>query len=151
VNSFERVIYKIGINPVVDPPEDVLRYLFERAGRSKGPIAVRGTINGAPFVQTLVKYKGAWRLYINGIMLKAAAATVGDLARITIDIDTDPPVEQMPRQLADALSRQPSAAAEFDKLTPSRKKEILRYLNSLKSDAAIARNIEKVIKQLLGR
>ncbi|MCX6276287.1 MAG: YdeI/OmpD-associated family protein [Bacteroidetes bacterium] len=34
----------------------------------------------------------------------------------------------------------------FDNLPPFRRKEIIRYINHLKSEEAIDRNIEKVIK-----
>ena len=41
-----------------------------------------------------------------------------------------------------------SLYAEFKKLTPSRQKDILKYLNYLKSEEALQRNIKKVIDQL---
>jgi uncharacterized protein YdeI (YjbR/CyaY-like superfamily) len=36
----------------------------------------------------------------------------------------------------------------FEKLTPSRKKDILRYFNYLKMQEAKARNIEKLLRML---
>jgi hypothetical protein len=62
MQKFSATIYKIGINPVVDPPDGVMTAIFAAAGRRKGPIPVRGRLNGAEFVQTLVRYRGAWRL-----------------------------------------------------------------------------------------
>jgi hypothetical protein len=56
------IISKIGINPYVSVPENVLSALFNQADKTNGPIQVRGTINGKRFKQTLVKYQGAWRL-----------------------------------------------------------------------------------------
>ena len=44
---FKANIYKIGINPVVDPPDKILRAIFTQAGKNKGPIPVRGRLNGA--------------------------------------------------------------------------------------------------------
>jgi uncharacterized protein YdeI (YjbR/CyaY-like superfamily) len=49
-----------------------------------------------------------------------------------------------------ALSRNKMAKAAFENLMPSRQKEILRYLNSLKTESSLERNIEKVIQLLLG-
>jgi len=66
MKSFSARILKIGINPYVGLPEDVLNVLFKQADKTKGPIQVRGTVNGKRFKQTLVKYPGAWCLYING-------------------------------------------------------------------------------------
>lgn len=149
MKRFTQKIYKIGINPLVDPPEQVLIELFEQAGRAKGPIPVSGTINGASFIQTLIRYKGAWRLYINSQMLKDADLTVGDTARIEIEFDPRPRDEPVHQQLANALAKDPVAYAEFEKLPPSRRKEIARYLNSLKSEEAVRRNVERVLGHLL--
>ena len=101
--KFASKIYKIGINPVIDPPDDVLNALFLQAGKSTGPIPVRGRVNGAEFTQTLIKYSGAWRLYINGPMLKSSGLNVGDAAEIEIEFDPRPREVPMPKQLAAAL------------------------------------------------
>jgi hypothetical protein len=70
MKSFSQVIFKVGINPCVVPPDDVLRHICKQAHKRKGPIPVRGTIGGAQYTQTLVKYLNHWRLYVNGPMLK---------------------------------------------------------------------------------
>lgn len=145
---FSATIYKLGINPVVDPPQEILAKLFERAGRSKGPIPVHGTLNGAEFIQTLVKYSGVWRLYINAGMLRDSGAEVGDKVSIEIDFDPRPREVRMPDELAVALRKDTAAKAAFDRLTPSRRKEILRYLGSLRSTETIEKNVKRVIAQL---
>lgn len=146
--TFSTKIYKIGINPVVDPPYEILTVIFEQAGRSKGPIPVRGQLNGSEFVQTLVKYQGAWRLYINGPMLKASGLEVGDTAKIEIEFDPEPRDVPVPAAFAIALKKDKIAKTEYEKLTPSRKKEILRYLGFLKNGESLDRNIERIIGQL---
>lgn len=150
VVKFRSKIYVIGINPVVDPPERVLRSIFAEAGKDKGPIPVRGTINGAEFVQTLVKYAGAWRLYINGIMLKDSGTALGE--RIEVEIEFDPRPREIPMnvELAAALKANKTAKRAFESLAPSRQKEILRYIGSLKSIDTIAKNVDRVISQLSG-
>ena len=145
---FSATIYKLGINPLVDPPERVLQSLWKEAGRSKGPIPVRGRLNGAEFRQTLVKYAGAWRLYVNGVMLKASGAKVGDKVRVEIEFDSSPPEVGMHAALVSAFALNPSARETFDRLAPSRQKEILRYIGSLKTEAAIEKNVTKIIEQL---
>lgn len=147
---FSAKIYKIGINPYVDIPEDILNHVFEQAGKAKGPIPVRGTVNGKPFTQTLVKYQGAWRLYINGIMREAAGVDVGDEAQMSLEFDPVPRPEPLHPRLVHALDRNKTAKMAFEKLTPSRQKEILRYLNSMKTEESLERNIERILKHLLG-
>jgi hypothetical protein len=147
---FKSKIFKVGINPVVDPPEHALNAIFDRAGRSKGPVPVRGTLNKEEFVQTLVKYKGAWRLYINGPMLKKSGLKVGDIATVEMDYDTRPRAVPVPDELEAGLRIDVQAKACFDALAPSRQKEILRYIGSLKSPAAIEKNVTRILAHLRG-
>jgi hypothetical protein len=148
VKVFSAVIYKLGINPVVDPPDEVLAHIFNAAGREKGPIPVCGKINGAEFMQTLVKYAGAWRLYVNGKMLNDSGLTVGDTANIEIAFDPQQRETPVPPQFKSALESDAGAFQAFEKLTPSRKKEILRYLGNLKTQEALNRNIDRILHQL---
>jgi len=59
MKSFSAEILKFGINPYVDIPEKILHDLFRQSGRTKGPLPVRGILNGNKFKQTIVKYQGA--------------------------------------------------------------------------------------------
>ena len=43
-----------------------------------------------------------------------------------------------------------AALAEYKKLTPSRKKEILKYLGFLKNADSLARNVEQIMRHLSG-
>jgi endonuclease-3 len=148
-NSFSAKIQIIGINPYVILPADILNKIFLDAAKSKGPIPVHGTINGNKYIQTLVKYKGKWRLYLNTPMRKASVLTVGDMAEVTIEYDPRPRIETMHPEFKAALLKNKIANAAYESLNPSRKKEINRYLNSLKTSEAVKRNIGKVIRTIL--
>ena len=64
--TFKAVIYKVGINPVVDVPVRITKKLIA----TKGYIPVKGSINGFAFHQTLCPVKDAPpRLYVNGPMM----------------------------------------------------------------------------------
>src|SRR5215211_6213402 len=146
--KFVGQIYLLGINPVVDPPESVLQRIFDEAGKSRGPIRVKGELNGAGFVQTLVRYRGVWRLYINGEMLRSTGLKVGDSATIKIEFDPRPRDVPIPPALEAAFENDEQAKIGFGNLPPSRQKEIFRYIGSLKTDASIARNVEKILREL---
>ena len=78
--TFKAKIYKNGINPCVDVPEDVSKNLAET-----GYIPIKGLIEKYPFIQTLVPVKnGRYRLFVNGGMLKGAKLKVGDAVCFTI-------------------------------------------------------------------
>ncbi|MCX2682094.1 hypothetical protein OOZ15_19245 [Galbibacter sp. EGI 63066] len=56
--QFSATIEKIGINPFLFVPENILKSIFEQARKDKGPIPIKGEVNG----KTLVKYQGDWWL-----------------------------------------------------------------------------------------
>lgn len=149
--KFKAQIEIIGVNPYVLVPGDILESIFNQAGKSKGYIPVRGTINVQPYTQTLVKFSGLWRLYINTTMLKNSPKYVGETIEITIELDpSDRSIQPHPKLLL-ALAENPEAKNIFDKLPASRRHEIVRYIASLKTDESIERNIIRAIDFLLGR
>lgn len=149
-HKFSAEIKIIGINPYVDVPEEILQALFKKAGRDKGPIPIHGSLNGKPYKQTLVKYAGAWRLYINTTMLENSPKRIGETIELTVAYDSsDRTIEPHPK-LLQALEANPEAKEVFDHLSPSRRLEIVRYIASLKTEESIIRNISKAIGFLLG-
>ena len=142
--KFTATIHKVGINPSVNVPEKISRVL-ERTGN----IPVRGTVNGFAFRSTLVPVKGGpYRLYLNSGMQKGADIGVGNIVEVLLEYDPDPRVDPIPDLLLEEFNRNPGAMSTWNALVPSRRKEILRYLNSLKSHDALARNVRKVIGML---
>ncbi len=149
--SFSAVIEIIGVNPYVLLPEEVLSGIFMQAGKSKGPVPVKGKINGENFIQTLVKYSGAWRLYLNTPMRKSTNTDVGDTVKIEITFDPAERTEPVHPKLQKALNSDKAAKNIFDALPPSRRKEIVRYINFLKTEESVDRNVENTILFLHGK
>lgn len=161
-----------GINPYVDVPSDIV----ERLGGTP-PIAVtlllrpESTPNDARapalpadasrlraigrlsddgwFRSTvLTRRAGEARLYLDQWMREAAGVSVGD--RVTIELRPDglPRDLKLPTSLQDGLNADPMARAAWEDLPPSRRREILSYLNFLKTPAALERNVEKTLRSL---
>lgn len=149
-HRFEAELEIIGINPFVSVPEPILEAIFAAAGKRTGPIQICGTVNGADYQQSLVRYAGAWRLYVNTAMLKDSPRRVGE--RLAVTVAHDPVGRPAPTSPAfeQALANHPEAKAVFDTLPPSRQREIVRYLAALKSPASIERNIARAIAFLTG-
>lgn len=138
-------------NPFVFIPAPILEKLFLEANKTKGPIPVRGTINGKKYQQTVLKYSGEWRLYINMKMLQDSPRRIGEI--ITVEIDYDPcerTIEFHPK-LKQALIENKQAKATFDNLSPSRQKEIVRYIANLKTERSVEKNVTRAINFLLGK
>lgn len=146
MHSFKAKIYKVGINAVVDVPHSV----SGKMKPEKGYIRVKGTINGFDFATTLVPVKNEpYRLFVNIPMLKGGNTALGDEARFSIKQNFEakendyPMLAELEQQLK-AKSLYPA----FEALTPSRRKDILKYLNYIKTPETLQKNIDKVIKQL---
>jgi len=148
---FKAKIHIIGINPYVLLPTAVLKNIFKQAGKEKGPIPVKGKLNEHPFIQTLIKYSGKWRLYLNTPMRKGANADVGDTVSVEIEYDADERTIIMHPKLKTALSKNKKAKIAFDKLASSRQKEIIRYINFLKTEESVDRNVKRAIQFLSGK
>lgn len=148
--SFTATLEIIGINPFVFVPEEVLNTIFEKSGRNKSPIPVKGTVNGKEFKQNLMKYLGEWRLYVNLIMLKNSPKRIGEIIEVVLEYDDSDRSISIHPQLEKAIKESSLATKNFGKLIPSRKHELIRYINNLKTEASIQRNIEKIIRHLHG-
>lgn len=141
----------IGINPFVFVPDEILQEIMRQASREKSPIPVQGTLSGKPFRQTLVRYAGAWRLYVNLSMLKNSPKRIGETVEVAIEFDPEERTIEPPLKFAETLEANPEAKANFEKLPPSRQLEIARYLSFLKTEASLERNIARAIRFLMGK
>ena len=148
---FRAKIEIIGINPFVYLPENVLKSIFSQANKDKGKIPVRLKIDGHEFIQTLIKYSGHWRLYLNTPMRKAAKKDVGDSADFEVNFDPEKRNISMHPKLKKALQENKAAKKIFDNLAPSLQLEIIRYLSRLKTEASIDKNVLRAIHFLLGK
>jgi hypothetical protein len=151
MQTFKAELKIIGINPYVEVPEKILAAVFKQAGKEKGKIPIRGTVNKLPYTQTLVKYQGEWRLYINTKMLKDSPKKIGTTITVSIEFDpSDRTITPHPK-LVKSLEKNKKAKAVFDQLRPSLQHEIVRYIAHLKTEASIDKNITQAIDFLLGK
>ena len=150
LQKFKARIELIGINPFVFVPAKILKEIFKQSGKDKGHIPVRGSVNRKSYKQTLVKYSGEWRLYINTTMLKDSPKQIGKIIDITIQHDTEDRTIQPHPAFAKALNENKEAKKIFDSLPPSRQKEIVRYIAALKTPGSITKNIHRAISFLAG-
>ena len=140
-------------NPFV--PVSAARAARLRPGRKALPVLVR--VNGKPDppwrINLMPAGDGSFYLYLHGTVRKASGTKVGDKVAIEMDFDAayhNGPMHPMPAWFKAALAKDTRARANWDQLTPSRRKEVVRYLNWLKSDDAKRRNLEKVMRVLGG-
>ncbi|WP_310392413.1 YdeI/OmpD-associated family protein [Hymenobacter sp.] len=151
MQTFTAPLELIGINPFVQIPAEILAKVFEQAGRSKGPVRVCGTVNGRTYQQTLVRYAGQWRLYVNLTMLDHSPRRIGEVLVVAVAFNPSAPSALACPALERALAETPEARRIFDRLPPSRQVEVVRYLARLKTEASLTRNLDLAIGFLLGK
>ncbi len=69
---------------------------------------------------------------------------------MTIRVDTEERVVEIPPALAEALDADPAVRAAFENLPPSKRKEMARQIADAKQDETRARRLEKVLDALRG-
>lgn len=148
-HRFKATIYKNGINFCVDVPAEITALLTA----VKGYIRIKGTVNDFEFTKFLVPVKnGPYRLFINMITLKGAKTGVDETAKFVIEQDEENLEKEfpMPEQMTELL-KEKNLTEEFESLPYHRRKDILRYLYSIKTAKTLQRNIQKTIAQLENR
>lgn len=96
---------------------------------------------------------GSFYLYLHGDIRKASKTGVGDHVDVEIKFDANyknGPMHPIPDYFRKALDNNSRANEGWEKLIPSRKKEILRYFAGLKSAEAQERNLEQAMFVLAG-
>jgi hypothetical protein len=151
MHTFRADIEIIGINPFVFVPLEILQELFKQANKNKGHIPICGTINQVPYKQTLIRYSGEWRLYINMKMLKNSPKRIGENIEVSIQFDPESREIITPVKFLIALENNKEAKLVFNSLTGSKKLEIVRYLANLKTEESLDKNILRAINFLLGK
>ncbi len=152
IYTFTALLALIGINPFVYIPEKILKCLIKSAGRDKGPIPVTGTINQEPYTQTLVKFRGEWRLYVNTQMLANSPQRIGEKIKVSIAVNhIIPPEIKAPAAFEQAIKKDKEAKAVYEQLAPYLRKEINRYLSGLKTQESMHKNTIRAINFLKGK
>jgi hypothetical protein len=152
--TFMAPIEITGINPYVLVSADHAATL--RSGwRRPLPVIVRLNKELETWWRTnlMPRGDGAFYLYVHGEMRRAAKVDVGDT--VTVELRDDElyrggPTHDIPARFQTALNTHAVAAANWERLTPSRRKEILRYFAGLKSERALERNVDKALRVLSG-
>lgn len=145
-----------GVNPYV--LVSAARAKRIKAGWRK-PLPVLVRVNGHPKsapwrINMMPAGDGMFFLYLHGDVRRASGTGVGDRVRVEVEFDAayrGGPLTPVPRELRAALARDAAATRAWEALTPSRKKEVIRYLAALKSPEALQRNVAKFVAQLGGR
>ncbi|MGB7847849.1 MAG: YdeI/OmpD-associated family protein [Candidatus Acidiferrum sp.] len=145
VHVFSAKIYKVGIIRFVDVPVDVSRRIGEKATH----VPVTGEVEGLPLRSTLVsRGKGCYRLAIHGDIWKKLKVDAGAVVEIAVQRDEEPREPVLPPALVLALRNTPKAQAAFRKMTTALRRQVVRYLISVRQQSTLERRVAKLVRML---
>jgi len=110
---------------------------------------VRGTINGAAYRSSLMKYGGIFHLGVHKATMAAAGVAGGGRITVTIEIDDQPlPTDTVPPDLATAIAARADTRAAWSTLSPSHKREHVKSVLDAKKPETRARRIAATLAAL---
>lgn len=151
---FTATIQKRGINPYVLVSTEIATQLKENWRK---PLPVLVQVNNKPEppwpINMMPAGDGSFYLYLSGEVLKASKTQVGSIVEVKLQFDANykpGPAHPMPAWFSEALEQNELAMQGWNELIPSLQKEILRYMDRLKSVEAQTRNTQLAIHVLSG-
>ncbi len=141
IQVFAGRIYRVGLIRYVDVPPEISKTF----GRSPH-VPVTGTIEGIPVQTTLVsRGKGAYRMAVHGDVRKKLHADSGAVVEVAIALDEEPREPVLPPAMVLALRNAPGAQRKFREMTTALRRQVVRYLTSVKSQETLERRVCKLV------
>ncbi len=115
---------------------------------SKRP-KLKATFDGVPYKGTAVRMGSPEHmLIIRKDIREQIGKQPGDEIAVTVELDTQPRIVEMPENLAEALKPFPAARAFFYKLSYTHQKEYVRWITEAKREETRERRLTKAVEML---
>ena len=145
VYIFSAQIYRVGLIRYVDVPADISIAI----GGNAPHIAVKGEVDGASMQTTLVsRGHGAYRLALHSNIRKKLQVDAGAVVEIAMERDEASREPTLPPALLFAFRNSPKAQAVFRQMTTALRRQIVRYLTSVKQQATLERRVATLVRRL---
>lgn len=127
---------------ILVPPEVV-----EKLGSGKRP-AVHVTLNGFTYRSTVASMGGMFLIPLSAERRANAKVKGGDKLDVTLELDTEPRVVELPEDFKKALNKDKKALAFFESLSYSAKSGYVLPIGQAKTAETRQRRIEKAVSDL---
>jgi uncharacterized protein YdeI (YjbR/CyaY-like superfamily) len=130
----------------------IARVPFDPTSTWKNMVRLRvaGEINGHPFRTSLFPdSNGGFHLLVNREMQRAAGVALGQTAEFRLGPDLEPRPAELPDELSALLDEEPGLREWFNSMTEYTRREIGKWITSVKSDGARLRRAEQMAERLL--
>ena len=120
----------------------------ERVGEGAKRFPVAATINGETWRSTVVRMRGEFLLGLSKEVRAQVGADAGDEVQVRLSLDTAERTVEIPPALAAALAGDAEAAAAYDQLAFTHRKEFARWIEEAKRDETRERRVAKAVEML---
>jgi hypothetical protein len=114
-------------------------------------VPVKVTLNGYTYRTTIAVYGGKSYLGVRREVREAAGVAAGDLLTVGLEYDAEPRMVDLPDALRAALEADPAGAAAFEKLSYTRKRELVQWVTGAKRAETQRRRMEEAMAILRDR
>jgi Bacteriocin-protection, YdeI or OmpD-Associated/Domain of unknown function (DUF1905) len=143
--KFSTTMFQDGNNTGIEVPADIVAALD--AGK-RPPVVVN--VNGYEYRSTVAPMGGKYLLPFSADRRTESGIRGGDAIDVELTLDTAPRTVDVPADLQSALDASPAAAAAWDKLSYTYRKEHVRSVLDAKKAETRTRRIAAVVTKLEG-
>jgi hypothetical protein len=118
-------------------------------GTQKKP-KVTVSLKGYTYRSTVAAYGEIFILPLSQERRAAAGVQAGDRVEVTLALDLEPRLVEIPEDLRAALASKPGVLEAFETLAYSTRKELVRQVNEAKAQATRERRIAAMVEKLGG-
>lgn len=126
---------------------EVPKQVVEAFGAGKKP-PVRVTLGGHTYRSTVAAYNDVYMIPVAAEHREAAGLKAGDEVEVTLELDTEPRVVELPPDFAEALAADAGAQRRYDSLSYSHKRRWLLSVEGAKTPETRQRRIAAAVKAL---
>jgi hypothetical protein len=119
------------------------------AAFGKKRVKVRALIDGEPYRGSVVRMGGPDHiLLVRKDVRERIGKGPGDLVEIVLEEDLEPRVVEVPADMREVLDRDPAAAAFFDALSYTHRREYVQWIDGAKRPQTRANRIANAVEML---
>ncbi|MFN0215394.1 MAG: YdeI/OmpD-associated family protein [Saprospiraceae bacterium] len=116
----------------------------------RGQVKVKVTFDGVPYRGSLAKMGHHCHfLLVRKDIRKLIGKNAGDTVHVTVQLDTEERVVELPSELTVLFNQNPEAHAYYNKLSYTNRKEYVQWINEAKRPETRQNRIAKTIEMLL--
>jgi uncharacterized protein YdeI (YjbR/CyaY-like superfamily) len=115
-------------------------------GAKRFPVAA--TVNGFRWRTTVVRMRDEFMFGLSKEIRAQAGVEAGDTVEVVLELDREERTVDVPAMLADGLAADAEAAAAFEKLAYTHRKEYARWIDEAKREETRARRVAQALEMI---